>query len=681
MSERRKTPSLLTRDPDARPEDGWQPGQADTQLNKKDKQAQQAAVRRSSRLTAQNAHAPARPNAHTHTAQQRPSHLPSTSRAPINTQPARSQPARTRAPAPVAPACAPSVSSPAPTPHERSHHTEPHRRSSHTPTLITSTPQTHNAGDARTPTHSHAAPAAADAPLRGTTEARPAAMVAPAAAHAAATPPGPAETPSTAVPAAAHAATATAASAAPSSSAAPQPTSAAPSVGAMPSPNAATTAPPPAAHAARAAPRRASPAAPTAAPPDPSPTRPAAPPRSPPNAPTPVPPTTIPPCAPSAPSTQPTVPARTPPTRPRAPTFLTPPQQPTHGPPRSPNVFRLPPNSTHLYLQQLHPPQPHRDSPPNSSNTPTTTLTFSITARAAVTGPTYCTQSPDALRASFLAGLHQHAALTNLGPELLTAAHVSVHFHHFGKHAAQPWGMYFLLVQLPTHTASALQSSLLQPGVPGGVTMTSPDGGSFVLATLHDQPEPCSFSALSLLHFPIYSACPPLLRELLQQQPQATIFWVGRVAPHPQLGPSITDLCLQHPSSANAETPPLPPPQAVPLPDIAKLHGCAPGHGLALAARARPLTRRGMLPAVDPNPVEPTPLRTIPSELLPPRQHREEQQRKQQEDEDRARQYQASCAAAEAQRTAATKQLITHYRTEHQRLEQMLQQQAQQQAQ
>ena len=228
----------------------------------------------------------------------------------------------------------------------------------------------------------------------------------------------------------------------------------------------------------------------------------------------------------------------------RAPTFITSPRHPAHGQIRPPSTFSLSPEAAASYCQQLCPPHTTPVQPPSSSPTPaTSTVTFSLTARAAVMGDTYSTQSGDTLRASFWAGFRHHAIVSGLAPELVAAAHVGVEFRHFGKAdvRAGKWGMYFLHVRLPTPHAAALEASLKQPGAPGGIEMASPDGGACVLAIMHDSPQPASFSALSLLHFPVPAAHPQLLCGLLNQQPEATVFWAGRVEAHPLGG-----LCLRH---------------------------------------------------------------------------------------------------------------------------------------
>ena len=72
--------------------------------------------------------------------------------------------------------------------------------------------------------------------------------------------------------------------------------------------------------------------------------------------------------------------------------------------------------------------------------------------------------------------------------------------------------------------------------------MVSPDRGECVLAQLHDIATPASFSALSLLHFPVPAFNPLNLPELLQQFPETTVFWAGRVADLGSAGRYLVDL-------------------------------------------------------------------------------------------------------------------------------------------
>ena len=253
-------------------------------------------------------------------------------------------------------------------------------------------------------------------------------------------------------------------------------------------------------------------------------------------------------------------------TPPRAPTYLAPTTSapPSHGHHRSPISYSLPAQDAAAVHEQLQtPPTQQASQPTCPSNPATATLTFSLTAHAPTMGDTYCTQPADALRASFLAGVNLYATTIGLGADLAEQAQVSAEFRHFGK--ADPrgrWGMYFLHLRLPAASASSLSASLTQPGALGGIEMVSPDeGADSVLAALHEQPGSNSYTALSVLHFPIPAANPAIMCKALQRQPEATVYYVGRVSANPHGG-----LCLQHmhcsSPSNTANTAPPPPPQA-----------------------------------------------------------------------------------------------------------------------
>lgn len=145
-----------------------------------------------------------------------------------------------------------------------------------------------------------------------------------------------------------------------------------------------------------------------------------------------------------------------------------------------------------------------------------------------------------------------------------------------------------------------------------------------VVATLHGQPMPASFTALSLLHIPMPTAHPIMLRELLQQPPETTVIWAGSIDTLPHGGSGLRDICSNpyNPSTSAPHPnnpPPLHPPWFTPVTHIVAAYGrVAPSHCLALVTRALPIARKGLVPLGDGHPLQPLPLHRLPSALVPP---------------------------------------------------------------
>lgn len=128
----------------------------------------------------------------------------------------------------------------------------------------------------------------------------------------------------------------------------------------------------------------------------------------------------------------------------------------------------------------------------------------------------------------------------------------------------------------PTHSSRGHASHIPPPAwaIKRGSHGLCPDGGGCILAQLHDSPAPASFTALSLLHFPIPATSPLVLCELLQQLLGAAVFWAGRVEGSGQRGLQLVDLSRSGGRASIRSTRsddsgsvcPPPPPMCLPLP-------------------------------------------------------------------------------------------------------------------